>query len=137
MFRWFENRLDPFPPVEPTQPPKGFFAFCYHFTKGSEKYLIAVAILMAMIAVIEVWLFGFLGSIVYWLSEQERSSFLANEWVKLAGMSAIVLFGLPILVWFQSLILHQTLLGNYPMRIRWLVHRYMLKQSMSYYHPVV
>lgn len=133
MFRWFENRLDPFPPVEPTQPPKGFFAFCYHFTKGSEKYLIAVAILMAMIAIIEVWLFGFLGSIVDWLSEQERSSFLANEWVKLAGMSAIVLFGLPILVWFQSLILHQTLLGNYPMRIRWLVHRYMLKQSMSYY----
>lgn len=133
MFRWFEQRLDPFPSLEPGQPPKGFFAFCYHFTKGSEKYLIAVAILMALVAVIEVWLFGFLGSIVDWLAEQERASFLANEWMKLAAMSAVVLFGLPALVWFQSLILHQTLLGNYPMRIRWLVHRYLLKQSMSYY----
>lgn len=133
MFRWFEQRLDPFPATEPGQPPKGFFAFCYHFTKGSEKYLIAVAILMALIAIIEVWLFGFLGSIVDWLSEQDRANFLANEWAKLAAMSAVVLIGLPAMVWFQSLIMHQTLLGNYPMRIRWLVHRYLLKQSMSYY----
>ncbi|MCC5879933.1 MAG: ABC transporter ATP-binding protein [Idiomarina sp.] len=133
MFRWFEKRLDPFPTIEPSQPPKGFFAFCYHFTKGSEKYLIAVAILMALVAITEVWLFGFLGSIVDWLSEQERDAFLANEWIKLTAMSAVVLIGLPLLVWFQSLFLHQTLLGNYPMRIRWLVHRYLLKQSMSYY----
>lgn len=133
MFRWFEKRLDPFPQTEPSQPPQGFFAFCYHFTKGSEKYLIAVAILMALVAITEVWLFGFLGSIVDWLAEQDRGSFLANEWLKLAGMSAVVLIGLPLAVWFQSLILHQTILGNYPMRIRWLVHRYLLKQSMSYY----
>ena len=133
MFRWFEKRLNPFPDVEPAQPPKGFFAFCYHFTKGSEKYLIAVAVLMALIAVTEVWLFGFLGSIVDWLAEQDRANFLANEWLQLAAMSAVVLIGLPLLVWFQSLFLHQTILGNYPMRIRWLVHRYLLKQSMSYY----
>ncbi|RUO32351.1 ABC transporter ATP-binding protein [Aliidiomarina soli] len=133
MFRWFENRLDPFPEAEPAQPPKGFFAFCYHFTKGSEKYLIMVAILMALVAITEVWLFGFLGSIVDWLSEQDRANFLANEWIKLTAMSAVVLIGLPTLVWFQSLLMHQTLLGNYPMRIRWLVHRYLLKQSMSYY----
>ena len=133
MFRWFEKRLDPFPSIEPSQPPKGFFAFCYHFTKGSEKYLIAVAILMALVAITEVWLFGFLGSIVDWLAEQERDAFLANEWIKLTAMSAVVLIGLPVLVWFQSLFLHQTLLGNHPMRIRWLVHRYLLKQSMNYY----
>ena len=133
MFRWFENRLDPFPSIEPSQPPKGFFAFCYHFTKGSEKYLIIVAVLMALVAITEVWLFSFLGSIVDWLSEQDRSEFLANEWLKLSAMSAVVLIGLPLMVWFQSLILHQVILGNYPMRIRWLVHRYLLKQSMSYY----
>lgn len=133
MFRWFEKRLDPFPTAEPSQPPTGFFAFCYHFTKGSEKYLISVAVLMALVAITEVWLFGFMGSIVDWLSEQDRATFLANEWLQLTLMSAVVLIGLPALVWFQSLILHQTILGNYPMRIRWLVHRYLLKQSMAYY----
>lgn len=133
MFRWFEKRLDPFPPAEPTQPPRGFFAFCRHFTRGAEPYLILVAILMALVAVTEVWLFAFLGSIVDWLSVQDREQFLANEWLKLTAMGAVVVIGLPALVWFQSLLMHQTLLGNYPMRIRWLVHRYLIKQSMSYY----
>lgn len=133
MFKWFESRLDPFPEAEPAQPPRGFFAFCRHFTRGSEPFLIAVAILMALVAVTEVWLFAFLGSIVDWLAVQDRESFLANESTKLIGMGLIVLVGLPTLVWFQSLFTYQTLLGNYPMRIRWLVHRYLIKQSMSYY----
>ncbi len=33
----------------------------------------------------------------------------------------------------QSLFHQQTLMGNYPMRIRWDVHRYLLKQSMTFY----
>jgi len=31
------------------------------------------------------------------------------------------------------LVMHQSLLGNYPMAIRWLSHRYLLKQSVSFY----
>lgn len=133
MFKWFESRLNPFPEAEPNQPPRGFFAFCRHFTRGSEPFLIIVAILMALVAFTEVWLFAFLGSIVDWLAVQERENFLANEGIRLIGMGLIVVVALPALVWFQSLITHQTLLGNYPMRIRWLVHRYLIKQSMSYY----
>src|SRR6185436_2697713 len=52
---------------------------------------------------------------------------------KLAGMAAIVLVGLPATVLLHSLLSQQTLMGNYPMRIRWQVHRYLLKQSMSFY----
>lgn len=133
MFRWFEQRLQPFPETETGQPPRSFFAFCRHFTRGAEPYLIATGVLMALVAITEVWLFAFLGNIVDWLAEQERATFLADEWPKLAGMAAIVLFGLPALVWFQSLFLHQSILGNYPMRIRWWVHRYLLRQSLSYY----
>ena len=29
--------------------------------------------------------------------------------------------------------MHQTLLGNYPQRIRWMSHRYLIRQSMSYF----
>ncbi|MCC5856169.1 MAG: ABC transporter ATP-binding protein [Idiomarina sp.] len=134
MFRWFENRLAPFPEQVVTQAPTGFFAFCMHFTKGATPFILVSAVLMALTALAEVWLFAFLGNIVDWLAVQERDTFLANEGWKLAGMAALVLIGLPLMVWLNSLITHQTLLGNYPMRIRWLVHRYMLGQSMSYYH---
>ncbi|MBJ7267527.1 ABC transporter ATP-binding protein [Idiomarina abyssalis] len=133
MFSWFERRLNPFPAEEPTQAPTGFFAFCWHYTKGATPFLAVTALLMAAIAVAEVWLFGFLGQIVDWLAAQDKETLLSDQFWPLLGMSAMVLLGLPLLVWFHSLLTHQTLLGNFPMRIRWLGHRYLMKQSMSYY----
>ncbi|WP_425054325.1 ABC transporter ATP-binding protein [Pseudomonas abyssi] len=133
MFRWFENRLDPFPVEELSEPPRKLLPFCLHFTKGAWPYIILASLLMAGIAIAEVWLFGFLGSIVDWLSDQNRETFLQTEAWKLAGMAFVVLVALPSLIFINSLMTHQTLMGNYPMRIRWLVHRYLLKQSMAFY----
>lgn len=48
-------------------------------------------------------------------------------------MGGMVIIVMPILVLLHALIMHQTLLGNYPMSIRWLAHRYLLKQSVSFY----
>ncbi len=132
-FHWFEKRLDAFPPGEPVEPPRKLIAFCRHYTTGAWKYIITTAILMAIIAIVEVMLFSFLGNIVDWLSNQSRETFLATEGWKLAGMAIVILFFLPAVVFIQSAITHQTLLGNYPMRIRWQVHRYLLKQSMAFY----
>jgi ATP-binding cassette subfamily B multidrug efflux pump len=133
MFRWFETRLNPFPSEEPVEPPKTLVGFCLFYTRGSWPYIIAAAILMAAIALVEVWLFSFLGNIVDWLSTQNRETFLQTQGWKLAGMAAIVLVALPLTVMLNSLLSQQTLMGNYPMRIRWQVHRYLLKQSMSFY----
>lgn len=133
MFRWFEEKLNPFPDEEPSEPPRTLIAFCLHYTRGAWPYLVPSAILMALIAITEVWMFGFLGSIVDWLAEKDRETFLQTEGAKLAGMAFLVLVGLPIMVWLQSLFNQQTLMGNYPMRIRWQVHRYLLKQSMTFY----
>ncbi|MCA0276661.1 MAG: ABC transporter ATP-binding protein, partial [Proteobacteria bacterium] len=133
MFRWFENRLNPFPSEEPVEPPKTLVAFCLHYTKGAWLYIIVAAVLTSLIALAEVWMFGFLGNIVDWLSAQNRDTFLQNEGWKLAGMAFIVMVILPGMVVLQSLVNQQTLMGNYPMRIRWQVHRYLLKQSMSFY----
>ena len=68
MLRWFEKRLDPFPPEPPEQPPDSLVAFCLHYTRGAWPWLLLTTSLMAAIALVEVWLFGFLGSIVDWLS---------------------------------------------------------------------
>lgn len=133
MFRWFEQRLNPFPSDEPQEPPRTLLAFCMYFTRGSWLYLSIAAVLMAGIAITEVWLFSFLGNIVDWLSVQNRETFIQNEGWKLIGMGLIVLLLLPLMILSNSLVSHQTLMGNYPMRIRWLVHRYLLKQSMAFY----
>ncbi|RWO68689.1 MAG: ABC transporter ATP-binding protein [Mesorhizobium sp.] len=133
LFSWFEKRLDPFPAAEPVEPPKTLVAFCLHYTRGAWPYILFDAVLVTAIAIAEVWMFGFLGRIVDWLSGQNRETFLQTEAWKLAGMAFIVLFALPGTVWLHSFLNQQTLMGNYPMRIRWQVHRYLLKQSMSFY----
>lgn len=133
MFRWFEKRLDPFPLEEPVEPPKTLVAFCLHYTKGAWPFIAVSATLTAIVAFAEVWMFGFLGSIVDWLSVQNRETFLQTEGWKLAGMALVVLVLLPSTVFLNSMINQQTLMGNYPMRIRWQVHRYLLKQSMTFY----
>ncbi|TPK77838.1 ABC transporter ATP-binding protein [Mesorhizobium sp. B2-4-18] len=133
LFSWFERKLDPFPAAEPVEPPKTLVAFCLHYTRGAWPYILVDAVLVAAIAIAEVWMFGFLGRIVDWLSGQNRETFLQTEGWKLAGMAFIVLFALPGTVGLHSLLNQQTLMGNYPMRIRWQVHRYLLKQSMSFY----
>lgn len=133
MFKWFESLLDPFPAAEPDVPPKTLVAFCLYYTRGAWPAIVAMAVLTSLIAIIEVTLFGFLGNVVDWLSSQSRETFLANEGWRLTLISLVVLVALPGVSLLHSLFMHQTLLGNYPMRIRWLVHRYLLNQSMSFY----
>jgi ATP-binding cassette subfamily B multidrug efflux pump len=132
LFSWFERRLDPYPPAEPAQPPRGIVAFCLHYSRGAKKWLVLMACLSAVIAVSEVSLFGFLGSLVDWLGNTDRATFLSTEGWKLLAMACFLLVLLA-LVTLNSQVIHQTLLGNLPQRIRWMSHRYLLRQSMSYF----
>jgi len=133
MFSWFESRLDPFPPAEPTQPPKTLLAFCRHYTAGAWRPIAVMAALTSLIAVFEVSMFSFLGNIVDWLGKYRQATFFTEARTELLLMAAVVLIALPLTVYVHSSIIHQTLLGNYPMRIRWAVHRYLLRQSMSFF----
>ena len=133
MFSFFERLTQPFPDAEPTQPPKGILAFCRYYTQGMWKVILAVSVLSAIVAVLEVALFGFLGQLVDWFSEQDRSTFLQNEKWTLIGMGLTVVVFIPGFILLRSLLSRQSLLGNYPMRIRWQAHRYLLGQSLSFF----
>ena len=133
MFAFFENLIKPFPPAEPAQPPDNLYAFCRHYTRGIEPYLVVMSILTALIAIMEISLFAFLGRLVDWLGENDPTTFIDLHRNELIGWSILVLICLPTAVALHSLVIHQTLLGNYPMRIRWEAHRYLLGQSLAFY----
>ncbi len=133
MFSFFERLANPFPAAHPTQPPKTLVAFCHHYTKGMWPLILFVSILSAAIAALEVSLFGYIGQLVDWLSERDPDTFLQEESTSLMLMGAIILIVLPGLVVLQSLLTHQTLLGNYPMKIRWQAHRYLIGQSLGFF----
>ena len=133
LLRWFESRLDPFPEAAPAQPPASLYAFCRHYTRGAEPWLLLMAATTAGIALAEVALYAYVGSLVDRMNALGVAGFLAGEGRRLGWMALLVLLGLPALVLLNSLVQHQTLLGNFPMRIRWNVHRYLLRQSMGYF----
>jgi ATP-binding cassette subfamily B multidrug efflux pump len=133
MFSFFESLIKPFPPEEPQQPPKTLFAFCRHYTRGTEVHLLIMALFTALIAVMEVSLFGFLGELVDILNTHTRETFWREFGDQMLLMAGIVLIALPLAVFIHSMIIHQTLLGNYPMMIRWQAHRYLLGQSVGFY----
>ena len=133
MFRWFESRLPPFPDTPPAQPPRTLVAFCRHYTRGAEGWLLAMAGLSALLAVSEIVLYAYVGRLVDTLGARTPAEFFAMEGGRLAWIAALVIVGMPAIGLLWSWITHQTLLGNYPMRIRWNVHRYLLRQSMRYF----
>ncbi len=133
MYAFFERLVQPFPEREPRRPPDSLFAFCRHFARGSERYIALMAIFTGSIAILEVSLFAFLGQLVDWLSAHRPENLFAESAGQLMVMGGIVLVGLPLIVLLQSLVIHQTLLGNFPMSIRWLAHRYLLGQSVEFY----
>ena len=133
LFTWFENRLPPFPGTRAGAPPEKLFNFCWYYSKDAKPWLIALSLLSAVIAVGEVMLFGFLGQLVDWLAASERDGFLDREGGKLLFMAGVLLVGLPLAAALNSLVMHQSLLGNFPMSARWRMHRLLLRQSLSFF----
>jgi ATP-binding cassette subfamily B multidrug efflux pump len=133
MFKFFESLTKPFPEGEPERPPSDLFAFCRYYTRGFEVPLIVMSILTAVVAMLEVFLFGFMGQLVDWLVTRNPATLWQEESGRLITMGVVVVFAIPSLVLLHSLLVHQTLLGNYPMAIRWSAHRYLLKQSVSFF----
>ncbi|WP_274022587.1 ABC transporter ATP-binding protein [Vibrio parahaemolyticus] len=133
MFKRFEGFTEPFPKSTPDQPPSGIFAFLRHYTRGYEKPLIIMSLMSTIVAIVEVMLFGAMGQLVDWLSTSNPETFLQDNRADLIFYGVLLLVVMPLLVVIYSLLVHQTLLGNYPMSIRWLAHRYLLNQSLNFY----
>ncbi|NHF74647.1 ABC transporter ATP-binding protein [Paracoccus xiamenensis] len=133
MFRWFEGRLDPYPSDPPKMPPRSFWGFLLHYSRGALPWLALLALGAGLIAIVEVVLFGYLGDLVNRLADTPPDQFWQVEGGRLMLMAVLLLLVLPGLNALFSMIMHQTMLGNFPQRIRWQAHRYLLRQSVGYF----
>ncbi|HVK92723.1 MAG TPA: ABC transporter ATP-binding protein [Mycoplana sp.] len=133
MFGWFERRLNPYPSEEPTLPPKGILAFLWHYTRPAAPWLVLLGFCSMVLGIAEVVLFQFLGSIVDWLSAGDPNTFLAREGDTLVWMALLLLVIIPGFGALHTLTMHQALAGNFPMIARWQMHRYLIRQSMTFF----
>ena len=132
-FRFFETLVDPFPAKDPQKAPQSVFRFCRDSARGLETWLTGLAVLSMAIAIIEVTLFDLLGRGVDLLSSSAPSTIADDGGITLFWYGLGLLMAYPTLVAIQALILHQTLMGNFPMIVRWMAHRYLLRQSMGFF----
>ena len=92
-----------------------------------------VSLTAAVFAILEVALFGFLGGLVDFFAAADRESFWSDHLWWLLGVGLVILLVMPLVDFLHELFANQTIMGNFPMRFRWLAHRYLLRQSMSFY----
>ncbi|EAQ97135.1 ABC transporter ATP-binding protein [Congregibacter litoralis] len=132
-FRFFEQLVHPFPDRQPRRAPASVLRFCRHHSRGLEPWLIAMSVLSMGIAIVEVALFEVLGQGVDLLSNTTPETIFAAGGRTLLWLMLGLLTAFPFMVALQSLILHQTLMGNFPMIVRWMAHRYLLRQSLGFF----
>jgi ATP-binding cassette, subfamily B, multidrug efflux pump len=131
MFAIFERWVNPFPAAVPVLPRK-FLSFLWICSRGMRRYILAMMLLTAIFGAFEAWLFSALGEVVDWLANTPPQQLWARERGHLMLLAGILAASI-LLAGAQSLVKQQTLAANFAMRLRWIFHRNMLAQSLSFY----
>ena len=132
MYRFFEKLVSPYPKDDPQPAAKNFFSFIWQSTKGTRIFILLLIILSGLSGAFEAFLFAALGKVVDWLAEVEPSKFWQQEKTTLILLAVIILAS-TLIISLQTIIKHQCLAGNFPMRMRWNLHRLVLNQSMRFF----
>ena len=132
MYRFFEKLVSPYPKDEPQPMAKSFFNFIWQSTQGTRFFLLLLIILSALAGAFEAFLYAALGKVVDWLAAVSAEQFWQQEKSTLIVFTIIILAS-TIIIALQTIIKHQCLAGNFPMRLRWNLHRLVLNQSMGFF----
>ena len=132
MLAWFERRVDPFPETISSDMPRTFFAFLWECSAGVRPYLLWMTLLTAAIGAFEALLFSMLGRLIDWLGASGPAHFFEEQRTRL-WLLAGILVASPLLIALQAWLKYQTIQPVFPMRLRWIFHRRMLNQSLSFF----
>lgn len=134
LFRRFESLIDVFKPSPDVAPPEGMLRFYGHYLRQVWPLMLAVLIVGFVAAVIEVALFSFLGQLIDMAqASTDARSFFAEHQSELLWMVLVALVIRPLVFGLHNLLTHQAVNPGLTNLIRWQNHRYVLKQSLSFF----
>ncbi len=134
MFRWFETRIDPYPDRSPERPPDTMGGFYRHFIRPMWPAFAVLLVVGFLGSVIEVALMAFIGSIVDLMrTSGSPETFLADHAAWLLFMAFVALIARPLVSTTHDLIKNQVIAGPVTTRVRWQTHRYVMRQSLSFF----
>ncbi len=135
IFIWFETRIDPFARDQPiTRPPERLVPFFWHYLRPVWWAFALLTTATLILAGLEVAVLAFVARIVDMMKDAKSpETFFADHWVELTVMTFLALVLRPVMSAFADLFKQQLIQGPVNIRIRWLAHRYVLRQSLAYF----
>ena len=131
--RRLERLIDPFLRLPDSKPPGDVWRFYVYFlreVRGVFVFLLAVGLVGALI---EVALFDFLGRLIDMIQATPGTDFFARHRDVLLWMAFVALIARPIVFGLHDVLVHQVINPSLSNLIRWQNHRYVLKQSLSFF----
>jgi len=134
MLRWIEQRISPFRRASIDQPPENLAGFFWHYCRQIWGTLVVVVLVGSMAALIEVALFTFVGRIVDFARAAETpGAFFDEHGATLLIMAAFAILLRPVTFFAHMTLINQSLIPSFTGLIRWQAHRYLLRQSPSFF----
>jgi ATP-binding cassette subfamily B multidrug efflux pump len=134
MYRWFETRIDAFPDESPARPPDSLWGFYAYFIKPVWPAFALLLVAGFIGSLIEVSLLAFVGSLVDMMRTAETpANFFEQHGTILLIMALVALVARPAVSTAHELIKNQLIAAPVTTRVRWLTHRYVLRQSLGFF----
>ncbi|MGN6280614.1 ABC transporter ATP-binding protein [Frateuria sp.] len=133
LFRWFESLIDPFKDPADVMPPGTPGRFYLFYLRQVWPMFAAVLVVGFFVSIIEVSLFAFIGRLVDMAKVAEGAAFFHRHGRELAWMAFVALVARPVFNALHDLLVNQAIVPNVTARIRWQNHRYVIRQSLSFF----
>lgn len=118
---------------EASRPPVGTLAFFRFFLHPVRRVLFATLVLSGVAALSELYVYIYLGRILDWMGTTEPSRFLETHSTALLWMAFVALLVRPLTQLSSRAIINLALAPGITNATRWQNHRYVLKQSMTFF----
>jgi len=134
MLSWFERLIDPYKDVSIVQPPDKLGAFYRHYLRPIWWVYALIMLFGLMGSLIEVALYAFVGKIVDLAKAAPNpAEFFELHGSMLLWMAFVAMVARPVAFGLHALLINQTANTNVMNMVRWQQHRYLLRQSLTFF----
>jgi ATP-binding cassette subfamily B multidrug efflux pump len=134
MYRWFEERIDPFAPFNEDETPPGTVGrFAWYYLKPVRFWLGALFVIALIVGILESSLYILIGWLVDLLARSAPERLWEDHGTALLLVGALILVVRPVLHIAHEIATNQILVPQSTNMIRWRTHVYTLGHALSYF----
>lgn len=131
--KFFSKFIDPMGIDDTSRPPSDVFGFFKYYLTPIRGVLITTLLLSGIATVSELMLYVYLGDIVDWMGNGNPATFFQEHQAAMIWMLIVAVIIRPLALLLSRGLISFALVVGLGNRIRWHNHRYVLRQSLSYF----